>query len=1037
MEPEAPPAHESLPVGRVQPRVMVMFCDLVGSTELSERHDPELYGLLIERFVSRVRDTLEQRYGGEVVGVRGDGLLVLFGAPKAHGDDAERAIRAALETVDRVQALSQQTQREMGESLAIRIAIHRGPIYRDVDEVYGLTANVAARLESLAPSNGIAISDEVQRLVGQKFETISLGAHNVKGVGEPLHAHQVLGERSDAAASVGAGAPFINRVAEWEVLLSVWAEVGPGHARRAVLLRGEAGVGKSYLASRFTETARREGAVIVELAGSAFFQDEGLRPVRKFIEHASGIERQHDGRERLRRLRHELYRRGIDPEALIPLVAPILGIAPDAGYVEVPLDTRKLSEAVAEAAHDYLRACLGAGPSVLVVEDLQWLDETTRALIERIAEGDAPCMVVMTARPGTEPFAGALVELEPFSATDSALLIEALSAEVPLRAEVRDALIARGDGIPFYIAELISSVGEGVPSSPPDLTQAATGTVPDILYDVLAARLRSPDDIIPVACAAAVIGRNVEVQLLQTVVGRSSREIDNALETLRQQDVLELLDSSRGYYRFRHELLREVAYELQPPSQRRVVHGRVAEALSSGSSEGDVVDWAGAASHFDQAGQAASAVPAYERAALTCLRRGSFREARGDLSRAIELITSSMPHDLERDLHEVNLRLRRGYLAVSEEGHSSPSAASDYQRCLELAQADPTGDDWFRVVIVLWTYHLIRGELEQAHRISDLTYRSLNRREWYGSYNLASFGILECWAGDFRAARDLLDAFDAMRAPQDEEQFTAQWLNPDDPVNGVLVASAVVEFLTGDDLGAEAQFAETLARTDDMEFPEGPYSLAHALTHRAWMRMELAQFGKAEEDLARLSELAARHGFDSWSMVAVMQQTVLAALRADHGGTTTTEEFAQRASEIDAMIEIWKQFDTRYFLTYYLTVAGLSHAWGGDKRTARARLEESLRLGDETTMCFYQAETLRHLANLELHPKGREEGLREALDLARRQHGSLFELRAVLDLVELRGTAARASLDAALSAMRSTSSYPELARARATLNAQG
>jgi len=145
---------------------MVMFCDLVGSTELSERHDPERYGLLIGRYVGEVRATLEQRYGGQVVGVQGDGLLALFGAPAAHGDDAERAVRAALEVVDVVQALSLGTQREWGETLAVRIAIHRGQIYRDVDSVYGLTTNVTARLQGLAPPGGIEISTDVLRMIG-------------------------------------------------------------------------------------------------------------------------------------------------------------------------------------------------------------------------------------------------------------------------------------------------------------------------------------------------------------------------------------------------------------------------------------------------------------------------------------------------------------------------------------------------------------------------------------------------------------------------------------------------------------------------------------------------------------------------------------------------------------------------------------------------------------------------------------------------------------------------------------------------------
>ena len=176
---------------------MVMFCDLVGSTELSGRHEPERYGLLIERYVSEVRATLEGRYGGQVVGVQGDGLLALFGAPDAHGDDAERAVRAALEVIDAVRALSADTQRDFGEKLAVRIAIHRGQIYRDLESVYGLTTNVTARLQQLAPPDGIVISDDVQRMIGGVFETDSMGPHLVKGVDEPILAHQVVGERSD------------------------------------------------------------------------------------------------------------------------------------------------------------------------------------------------------------------------------------------------------------------------------------------------------------------------------------------------------------------------------------------------------------------------------------------------------------------------------------------------------------------------------------------------------------------------------------------------------------------------------------------------------------------------------------------------------------------------------------------------------------------------------------------------------------------------------------------------------------------------
>jgi len=1018
---------------------MVMFCDLVGSTELSERHEPERYGQLIERFVAVVRATLENRYGGRVIGIQGDGVLALFGAPDAHGDDAERAVRAALEVIQVVNVLSIDTEREVGEKLSVRIAIHRGQIYRDVDAAYGLTTNVTARLQQLAPPDGIVISSDVQRMIGRTFETVSMGPHLVKGVTEPIDAHQVIGERLGVPPSPSP-APFIGRGSEWERLATLWDEVStdPDHHASAILLQGEAGVGKSCLAARVTRAATDRPAPVVELAGSAFFVDSGLHPVRRLIELAAGIRSDSDGPERLRLLRHELHAQGLEPGEFVPLLAPVLGIEPEAGYAPEPLDTRKLSAAIADAAYRYIGARLGAGPSVLLAEDLQWIDPSTLEMLERIAHDQRPCLLVMTARPGVLPMAGAeLVELEPLSEDESALLVDALWAAPALSPEDRRTVIARSDGIPLYIEELVAAATDGMPSSlEPGVAARPSGAVPDILYDLLAARLSSHEDIVSIASAAAVTGRDVDPRMLQSVLGLSEDETADSLESLCAHGILEAPATEDGSYRFRHELLREVAYELQPPSQRRFVHGRFADALTT-TADGDVIDWSNAAAHFEKAGRVAAAVRSYESAASSARRRGSFSEAKRQLSRSVELLESGLPHNPERDLYEVNLRLQRGYLAVSEEGHSSPAAAVDYERCLELTATDPEGDQWFSTVIVLWTYHLTRGEIAKAQAISDLTYRSLYRREWYRSFNLASFGILECWEGHFRAARDLLEVFDATRVNEDEERFAGEWLNPNEPVGGALVCSAVVRFLTGDNAGAEQQFAAAAARTGGMDFPRGPYSVAHALAHEAWMRLELEQFDEADERITRMSDIAVRHGFDSWSMVAQMQMTVLTAVQAVKTGSASAKDSASHAAILDSMIEIWKAFDTRYFLPYYLTTAGLLHAAGGDKDLALSRFEESLKLAGDTAMHFYDAETLRHLANLELHPQGREMALREALALARSQGGALFEVRAAIDLVGHCGDGERPTLETALRGLAGGSRYPEVARARVVLDGPG
>ncbi|HLN15774.1 MAG TPA: adenylate/guanylate cyclase domain-containing protein [Acidimicrobiales bacterium] len=1011
-----------------------MFCDLVGSTELSGRHDPEHYGLLVRRYISEVRTTIEDRFGGQVVNVEGDGLLALFGAPHAHGDDAERAIRAALDVVDRVTKLSAETERDLGEALAVRIAVHRGQIYRTPDgDVYGLTTNVAARLQTLAAANEVVVSDEVQRIIGHIFETEAGEPQVVKGVDQPIRAHRIVRERTDLPIAHLPSAPFVDREEEWGRLRAAWQAVRSGAPAEAttLFLRGEAGIGKSYLASRIVSLAREEGAPTVELAGSAIFEASGLHPVRRLIERSTGVTRDTDVVERLQRLRADLAGRGLEPESFVPRLAPILGLEPTAGYVAEPMDARKLNEEILEAAYQYVESLLGEASSILLVEDIQWFDESTRELVARVAVRKPTCLLVITARSDAVPFEGVdIIDLAPFSQPDSAHLVDALCTGTLISAEYRSDVVARSDGIPLYIEQLVANIQQGVPSVP-DETNGQSGAVPDLLYDLLAARLDSPSDVIPVATASAVMGRDVDRNLLQTLLNLAPSELDTALDTLCAQGVLERRDRE-GQFRFHHELLREVAYELEPPSRRRALHGKLADALTSLLASGSVVDWGVVGTHFERAGRASEASEAYEEAAGAARRRGAFREAEGYLGRAIDLLTSSVDHDVDRDVREVKLRLQRGYMAVSEEGLASPAAAADYQRCLELTAADPFGDEMFNTVIVLWTYHLIRGELAQARQISEYTYRTLEKREWYRSFNIAAFGILDCWEGDFHAARGLLDLFRANRVQADEERFLAEWMNPNEPVTVILTCIAVVNFVMGDVASADPEFAAAIQRAEVLPFPQGPYSAAYVLSVDAWMRFERGQLEEAEDRINRMTEIADRHGFDGWKMVAMTQHAVLAAARALHEGIDP-RELARHASTLVAMIDLWKRFDTRFFLPYYQMMAGLLYAGAGDKHNAQACYESSLRLAAETGMQFWRAETIRHLAHLELNPEGQEERLREALEIARSQRANLFELRIALDLAELDPSQARAELTEALDRLGRDGAYPEVTRAQSLL----
>ncbi len=1020
--------------GGSQHRAMVMFCDLVGSTELSGRHDPEHYGLLVRRYITEVRATIEDRFGGDVISEAGDGLLVLFGALHAHGDDPERAIRAALELIERVRALSSATEHEMGEVLAVRIGIHRGPIYRAADDsIYGLTVNVAARLQTLAQPNTVVVSEEVRRMVGHLFDTESQDPHLVKGVDRPIHAHRILGERVDRPVRRSSRTATVDRETEWERLSNAWNKVragGAGHAS-TVLIRGDAGVGKSHLASRIAGLAAEDGASVVEMAGSAI-EDTGLYPVRRLIKRSIGLRKDAGAEEQLQRLRDDLARRGLGPDAFLPLLAPILGIEPAAGYVPPPVDARKLNDDVLNAAGTYVTSFLGEAPSVLVFEDVQWYDNSTRELVARLARQKEAFLLIMTARPSFVSVENVeVIDLEPLSESDSGRLVDVLCQGGSVSTEIRLDLVARSDGIPLYIEELVSNVQRGLSSLPDQAGDRPSGAVPDLLYDLLVERLATAADIIPVATAAAVTGREVDRELLDALVNLPPPSLGAALDTLCDQGILESSAAAPGQYRFRHELLREVAYELQTPSRRRHMHGRAAEVLLAREAAGRSVDWGVIATHFEQAGRWVQASDAYERASGTARGIGAFAEARRYVGRAIDLLSSS---DIgrERNVREVKLRLQRGYLAISEEGNASSSAVEDYDRCLELAATDPQGNEMFVTVIVLWTYHLIRGEIAQAREISEFTYRHLEQREWYRSFNLAAFGILECFEGKFELARDRLETFASTRVPANEQRFVAEWFNPNEAVTGILTALALTRFVTGDVAGAETALGDAVSRAESMSFPQGPFSVAYAVSLEVWMRFELEQLDQAECCIDRLADISARHGFDGWSMVTVTEQLTLAALRARRDGADG-QELAEHASSLKAMTDVWKQLDTLFFLPYYLMTAGVLYGRSGDTSAARSSLEDSLGMAAETGMNFWRSETLRHYALLDLHPRGKHDGLVDALELARAQHASLFELRIALDLADLGADQGAQHVQRALGRLGRNPTYPEVVRAEAAL----
>jgi len=398
----------------------------------------------------------------------------------------------------------------------------------------------------------------------------------------------------------------------------------------------------------------------------------------------------------------------------VPLLAPVLGIDVAAGYEQVAAEGRRLYELIAGAVRTYLLACLGEGAGLLVAEDVHWFDPSTREVVGALLTGgEGRLLVVITGRPGEwlpDDLPHKLFDLAPLTDEQTDTLVTALDPD--LNADERAAVAARCDGVPFYIEQVVNGVGQ-------------TG-VPETLYEPLFARLRASPKVVPVVEAAAVIGRQLDRGLLNSVVDLSDDEVDDVIDELEDALVLEAWGTDG--WRFRHELLREVAAELAPPSVRRGLHAKVADALM-----GDVAepDWQLVAGHYERAERFDEAASSYERASNAALLRGALAEARTYLTRALADLDHAAPGS-DRDRIEMGLRLERGRLASAVEGGQSSAAGADYERCLQLTGTDLRDEDLFATLAALAGYYVSRADLRRVEQVLESLRASLEHgRQWF------------------------------------------------------------------------------------------------------------------------------------------------------------------------------------------------------------------------------------------------------------------------------------------------------------------
>lgn len=713
----------------------VLFCDLVGSTELSQRLDAEDYHELITRYQDEVSALIE-RYGGHIAQYLGDGILACFGYPLAQDNDAERAVRAGHDLVAAVRRLN---GRFPDTALAVRVGIHSGQVVvkppragRAETVLIGETINIAARLQTAAEPHSVLISDATLRLLPGLFITRDLGAAELKGLTRPIHVHRVVqpsGVRSRLEAAERL-TPMVGRETEQALLRERWALAQAGHGQ-AVLLSAEPGVGKSRLLLDLRRELTDSAHTWLEVGASPQSRTSAYQPVIELL-HRGLMLRDADSPElKMIRVEQSMTTIGFDLQESVPLLATLLRLPLPAHYPPSVLGPELQRQRTLDLLCRWVIALAQRQPLILVFEDLHWMDASSLTLLGTLLErlADAPLLLLMSARPEfLAPWALrpplSLLALHPLAADAAARIVRTVSGGRALPPDAEAMLIERAGGVPLYLEELTKALLEsgqlietGEAWQPGNPLQ--TLRVPDSLQGSLMARLDRLGPARELIQIAAVIGREVSRRLLLLVSGLDEAELDRQLLQLMQAGLLYAPASAPDAgYLFKHALIQDIARDALLKTARQQLHGRIAQALKTHFPERADKQPQVLAMHFEQAGQIEAALPYFHHAAENAAAAGSLSESIAQCEHALDLLRT-LPESAARDHLELMLCLPLGNSRMASLGYGHHTVHRVFTRALELCSRTYDPALRGRALGNVFLFRYSRAEFEPALALAE------------------------------------------------------------------------------------------------------------------------------------------------------------------------------------------------------------------------------------------------------------------------------------------------------------------------------
>jgi len=702
----------------------VLFCDLVGSTPLSQRLDPEDLRELVDAY-QRVCGDVVIGYDGYVAQYLGDCMVVYFGYPHAHEDDSARVVRCALDMLAAVRRLAMDTRMD----LQVRIGVHIGRVVvgtlggsaRTERLAVGETPNIAARVQGEAAPGQIVISESLWRLLGGAFATESLGTRALKGVDQPVGLYRVLA--ADLPAGPGAArTPFLGRRRERRLVEDVWQRATAG-SPRFLLLRGEPGIGKT----RLVEVVRGELTAVDTLMArcTPFTTDTALHPFVEMIGLRLGLAGVPE-EERVQRLADRLAELVADADEAVPLLAAMLSLRPDpARWLPSDLSPVRARQRTLDLLVEALHAMAAQAPVLLIVEDLHWADPSTLELLRQLvlAPGRVHMLVLLTARPEFKPSwieatNFTVVELEALDDESAGLLVRKTAHDKPLPPDVLWRILSRAGGNPLFLEEITRSVLESGalvegPSAWELVGPLAADAVPATMEASLMARIDRLGPARPLLQLAATIGREFSLELLQAVAQLPAGQVVQQMEKIVASGLVHRVEQTVEVYWFKHALVRDAAYDGLLRSTRQRYHERIAQALAerfpaTAAGRPELL-----AHHLSGAGHYARAAVQWLAAGEHAAQRSAVNEAVAHLRRALGDL-SALPEDEARLSQELSVLTALAPVQMAVYGWAAAEVTESASRAIALAERLGAHDRLYPPLWALWANQFVGGRLHDA-----------------------------------------------------------------------------------------------------------------------------------------------------------------------------------------------------------------------------------------------------------------------------------------------------------------------------------